>query len=424
MLLSLIHSLPCIVSLLWFLSFLLKKKSSRQHVFCHGEGISVVVYAILGIYFFPNIDYDMMAKMEVISIPAGTAIGAYVVAYMYMHYTGRRMKDKLFFALLVPSVMSFMSVCLLCYIMGFDKAADVSRQFASPQGLVGEYDTDINHLYCFFTYYIFIVLLAAYITAALFLSIATLRRQGYRFGDVFRFFFRGHTTTPSRAIAVLYIIQLGALVAIILLGSVFIAENVVYGILLSIILAAAKHFIAYVEFYSDNKNFVTLYQLSHLTLNAVSANVDAPLTAPVTPSSDSQTESAVTTDTPLSPSLATLAQVKADERIEMLHELMEVKKVWMNEELTSQDICDMMNIGKTTLSSLVNQHYSTTFRELVNTYRIEEAKQYIIANPTATQDVIAQHCGFKNAQYFNTLFKKYVGETPAMWYVSYMNTQS
>lgn len=75
----------------------------------------------------------------------------------------------------------------------------------------------------------------------------------------------------------------------------------------------------------------------------------------------------------------------------------------------------MMGVGKTTLSTLISQHYDATFRDLVNKYRIEEAKQFMAANPKETQETVALHCGFKNAQYFNTQFKKIVGETPAMW---------
>lgn len=107
--------------------------------------------------------------------------------------------------------------------------------------------------------------------------------------------------------------------------------------------------------------------------------------------------------------------MKMDKRLEQFRELMEVEQVWHDEELTAASLCDMMNIGKTTLSAMISQQYDSTFRDIINNYRIDAAKRYMQAHPKATQEIVAQHCGFRTAQYFNTQFKKVVGETPTMW---------
>lgn len=398
MLISLIHSLPSIVSLLWFFSFMLKEKTPRQQLFFCAEGISVIFYAILAVYFFPMVDYETMVKMETASIPAGISLCGFIVAYMYMHYSGKQMSGIYLSVLQVPAIVLCTAVGLLCYIIGFEQAADVSRQFATPEGLVGAFNTEINRLYCFFTYDMFMIESGFYVALIMILCLATLRTQGYRFGDVFRFFFKGKQTTRSRSIAVMYILEMLLITIMMSTGSVYLSKHVLLGILITVALAAAKHIIAYLEFYSDDDKPVTLYELSHLTLY----NNDVP-----TPSN------------PPNPSnLPNLPTSKPDDRIEQFKELMETKKIWRNEDLTSHHVCEMMNIGKTTFSLLVNQHYNMPFRDLVNKYRIEEAKRYMIANPTATQEVVAQHCGFKNAQYFNAQFKKTVGDTPAMWLAS------
>lgn len=419
MLISIIHSLPSIVSLLWFFSFLLKEKTARQRLFCCAEGISVLFYAILAIYFFPNVDYGTMAWMETLSIPAGISLCAFLTAYMYMHCSGKRMSDILLCALQVPAIVLASTVGLLCYIIGFDKAADVSRQFATPEGLIGEYNTKINNLYCFFTYDAFIAVAGIYISIIALLCFGTLRTHGYRFGDIARFFFRGKQTSRSRAIAVMYLFEMLLLTTVMALGSVYITKHVFFGIMITVGIAAAKHIIAYLEFYSDDDRPVTLYELSHLTLYNMEEE-SAPLSSMnesqdiSEPEETEDTEAAIATQE--EPELLTS---KVDGRIEQFKELMEVKKIWQNEELTSMHVCEMMNIGKTTLSLLINQHYNIPFRDIVNKYRIEEAKRYMTANPTATQDVVAHHCGFKNAQYFNTQFKKTVGDTPAMWLASF-----
>lgn len=425
MLISLIHSLPSIVSLLCFFSFMLKEKTPRQQLFFCAEGISVIFYAILAVYFFPMVDYETMVKMETASIPAGISLCGFVVAYMYMHYSGKRMSGIYLSALQVPAIVLCTAVGLLCYIIGFEHAADVSRQFATPEGLVGAYDTEINRLYCFFTYDIFMIASGLYVALIMILCFATLHTQGYRFGDIFRFFFKGKQTTRSRSIAVMYILEMLLITIMMSTGSVYLSKHVLLGILITVALAAAKHIIAYLEFYSDDDKPVTLYELSHLTLNNNYDHNDNPNVNERENENSLEHKNLKTeelknsVDNAQTPSLPlTNSQTKADDRVEQFKELMEIKKIWRNEELTSQHVCDMMNIGKTTLSLLVNQYYNMPFRDLVNKYRIDEAKRYMIANPTATQEVVAQHCGFKNAQYFNTQFKKTVGDTPAMWLAS------
>lgn len=222
MLLSLIYFLPCIVSLLWFISFILKKKTYRQRIFCYAEGISVAFYAILGIYLFPDIDYETMVRMESISIPLSVLFPAFLVAYMYMHSSGKKMNDKMFF---LPSLKG------------------------------GE-------------------------------------------------------------------------------------------------------------------------QLTTEESEQASSNAPTP------------------------------AQIKMAGRVEQFRELMEKKQVWRDEGLTSASLCEMMGIGKTTLSAMISQQYDSTFRDIINNYRIEAAKRYMLENRKATLEIVAQECGFRNAQYFNTQFKR------------------
>lgn len=398
MLLSLIYFLPCIVSLLWFVSFLMKKKNQRQRLFCYAEGTSLIFYAILGIYLFPDVDYYTMVRMEALSIPFGLTFPAFITAYLYMHCFDKEPNEKIIFLLLIPAIVMGVAINLLCNIIGFDRAAEISLRFATPGGLTGAFNTHLNNLYCFFTYDLFIIFSLCYILLLLWLCIATLLRHGYRFGDIFRFFFCKKESTSSRTIAVMYIIEILILAVLSALGSVYLRSNMLLGAFLMVALATTKHLIAHIEFYSDDRKLVTLYSLSHLTLFNSETTAEEEQKA-------SDTE----------PHVLSSAQIKMDKRLELFKELMEVRKVWKDEELTAQKMCEMMNIGKTTLSALINQNYDVTFRDMVNTYRIEEAKRYMKANPKATQETIAMQCGFKNAQYFNTQFKKIVGETPSMW---------
>lgn len=405
MLLSLVYFLPCIVSLLWFTSFVMKKKNHRQRMFCYAQGASAVFCAVMGIYFFPDLDYYTMVRMEALCIPFGVLFPAFLVQYMYMYCFDRRVGHTVSYLMLTPAVVIAVAINLLCYVIGFDMAAEISRQQVSQGGLSGSIDTPLNRAYCFFTYDAFVALMVCFVVLMLALCVGTLYRHGYRFGDVFRFFFRGKPTMRSRTIAVMYIVELAVLSVLMALGTGYFRIHPALGALLMVALAAAKHLISYIEFYSDDNKMVTLYELSHLSL---SISEDADAQSDLLPSTLSAPQ-------PEEQQKPTPAQVKMDRRLEHFRQLMEERKVWKDEDLTAQSVCDMMDIGKTTLSALISQNYDCTFRDLVNRYRIEEAKTYMIANPKATQETVGMHCGFKNAQYFNTQFKRIVGETPAMW---------
>lgn len=402
MLLPLIYFLPCIVSLLWFFSFLLKKKNYKQRIFCYAQGFSFIFYAIFGIYLFPDVDYSTMVKMETVCIPLGMLYPALFIAVLYSYYTSHKMSERKLFLLIIPAIIIGVAVNLLCFIIGFDKASEVSRQFASPEGLTGAYNSSLNRLYCFFTYNAFVAMEAIYLVLITITSIAIEHKHGYRIGDVCRFLFKGKETTLPRALAVMALTEILLVIPPMVIGSVYFSHHMVLGASLVIVLAIVKHLTCFLVFYSDDNKPFSLYDISHLTMFSGKANDRS---AP-----EVQNETTGQQPTP--------ALTKMDKRHEQFKNLMEVDQVWKDENLTAATLCEIMNVGKTTLSAMVNQYYEMPLRDIINRYRIEEAKKFMVENPGATQDIIAQHCGFKNAQYFNTQFKKTVGDTPAMWLAS------
>ncbi len=405
MLLSLIYFLPCVVSLLWFVSFVLKKKNCRQRLFCYAQGSSAIFYAIMGVYFFPDTDYDTMVRMETVCVPMGVLFPVFMIAYLYEHCFKKHLNEGILHLLYVPAIVFAVVINLIIYIIGFDAAAVISHDFASYGRLMGELDTREGNLYHHFTFDYFSMLTASYVLVLFSLCLCILYRYHYRFGDIFRFFFRGTTSYNSRIVAVLCLAELLLFSILLSLSSLYFSKHMYSGIFFMVVFSVIKHLVAHIEFYTNDDRSVTLYELSHLTLfdyvPEKASDVAVPQSSAVTPEH-----------------AQTPAQIKMDKRYEQFCDLMEKKQVWKDEDLTASSVCDMLNIGKTTLSSLLSQYYDMSFRDLVNKYRIEEAKRYMTTNPKATQETVAQHCGFKNAQYFNTQFKKIVGETPAMWMTS------
>lgn len=398
MLLIVLYFLPTIVSLLWFISFLTKKKSPSQRLFCPALGLSVAFYALYASYIVSSRDYPTMVRMEAVCIPLSIVASVFLTAYFYMLYSGKRINNLKLALLAVPAIAEGVAILTLCYLMGFDSAADVSRQFATPEGLVGSYDTKINRLYCSFTYDVFIIMGAAYTLASAVFCILTLIRHGYRPGNFFRFLFKGQPTVRERAIAFLYLQVILVLIPVQMLGSIYISRHILLGVFLMTFLSVLKHIIAYIEFYNDQQDSITLNSLVHLTFNNTAQEVPA---AVPTPSTEDVSARGI-----------------IDSRIQKFEELMTVEKIWQDENLNAETICKRLGIGKTTFSQRVNLHYGMTLRELINQRRIEEAKIFMTENPGAKQEEVAEHCGFRNAQYFNTQFRKIVGVTPAAWRTS------
>ncbi len=93
-------------------------------------------------------------------------------------------------------------------------------------------------------------------------------------------------------------------------------------------------------------------------------------------------------------------------------------KVFLQPRLTLTDVSDMLDSNKTYVSRMVNEVYKMGFPELINTFRVDYAKQYISTHRVAKQTEIAEQCGFLSASSFNNTFKKISGVTPKVWLAS------
>lgn len=438
MILSLVYFLPCLVSLLWLVSFSFKLKTHRQTQYMVALLFSTVFYAIYGIYIFPDVDYEAMVRLEPVCIPAGLLFPVYLISCLYIHRTGRELSPRTTFALLLPPIAVGAIVNILYYIIGFDTAAQVSRAFATPQGLSAlppELNNALTQTYCFCTYNLFVGLGAVAILLTMREIVLIQRSDGYAAGDVLRFFFSGKPTTQSRAFAFLVMAEVVLMGFLIVLGSTFMRHHVGAGVVLTILVAVAKHCASHVEFYGKKDTEVSLYGLSHLMVGIdtvhqqeqASDTDDQPLpTADGKPqnTADDQPETALPAtaehDLPISAEPATAPERsrkahKIDVVAERFVKLMEEDKLFQQEDLTAEKLCEIMGVGRTTLSTALNSHFDQPLRDIINHYRIEEAKRYMTAHPTATQEEVAAQCGFRNAQYLNLKFKSIVGQTPAMW---------
>jgi AraC-like DNA-binding protein len=94
--------------------------------------------------------------------------------------------------------------------------------------------------------------------------------------------------------------------------------------------------------------------------------------------------------------------------------LMEEEKLYLETELTLQELADRVEAPAYQISQAINEGLNKNFYDLINAYRVDEAKQLLL-NPTNSNFTIlsvAFEAGFNSKTTFNTVFKKFTGLTP------------
>ncbi|MBN1495889.1 MAG: helix-turn-helix domain-containing protein [Spirochaetes bacterium] len=107
-----------------------------------------------------------------------------------------------------------------------------------------------------------------------------------------------------------------------------------------------------------------------------------------------------------------LKGVDVDEKLTMLRHLMEVDKIYRDEELPMKILAYEMSMTVHQLSELLNNKLNTSFNNFVNGYRVEEAKELLLEYPERSVRAIASDVGFGSITNFFRIFKKLTGLTP------------
>ncbi len=84
----------------------------------------------------------------------------------------------------------------------------------------------------------------------------------------------------------------------------------------------------------------------------------------------------------------------------------------LTEDISAKDICARFQIGKTQLYEIAKESYGTGIAEVIRLGRIEKAKSLLQNSPDLTISEIASRCGFRDYNYFFTVFRKVTGKSP------------
>lgn len=102
---------------------------------------------------------------------------------------------------------------------------------------------------------------------------------------------------------------------------------------------------------------------------------------------------------------------------EEVNETILQNKAFLNPDITLDKLAESLSIPAKDLSMLINRHLGVNFYEFINKYRIDEAKQMLVAdehkNTTITD--IYFSVGFNSKSVFYTFFKKFENTTPSQY---------
>lgn len=403
---SLVYFLPCIISLLWLIIYWFRTRVRTQRL--------MMVMLVLCVYYFTtyaflissSTDYRVMSLLDVLNVPVILTILALDALFVSAHHSNTLIQSHWQIILFIP-IFLFSSVnCLLYYIIGIDEASLLFDQFDRYGKLLPASDTTINHLFIHLRVAFHRFVVSPYILFILVLSLVVSRREGYRFGRVWGFFFRGQESSATRVICLLNTTTLLLLIPLAAIGRSYLYNHPGLGMVLTLLLSVSLFLLFYVEYVIDTPRF-TLRDLSHVqfVLPQVPLVVDEP-TAEVDDTSEDELPSE---------RAAELAVAQHPELVDAVRKAFDTEQIYLDQRLSIQGMASLLSTNRTTLSLVIGKVYGTTFRQLVARYRIEAAKRYMLANVDAKQEVVAMECGFGTAQAFNQKFKEVEGESPRIW---------
>jgi len=111
-------------------------------------------------------------------------------------------------------------------------------------------------------------------------------------------------------------------------------------------------------------------------------------------------------------------QMSDEQKLQLIKTLTEQmdKKVYLQPDITINKLAELCSTNRTYLSQLINEYYLMNFSAFINKYRIEEAKNILIADKADVQlKNLYPKLGFNSYTVFNDAFKKYIGVTPAFF---------
>jgi AraC-like DNA-binding protein len=91
------------------------------------------------------------------------------------------------------------------------------------------------------------------------------------------------------------------------------------------------------------------------------------------------------------------------------------QSIYKRSDLTLRALSEALNESPHYVSQVISQDLNTSFYELVNGYRVDEAKRLLRESPEQTVLAIAMNVGFNSKSAFHSAFRRCTGSTPTQF---------
>lgn len=115
-----------------------------------------------------------------------------------------------------------------------------------------------------------------------------------------------------------------------------------------------------------------------------------------------------------------LTGIKTEDLYLSLMELIEVEKVYADENISLMDVADELSITPHQLSEFLNERLNCNFYSFINQHRIKEAVRLLIEEPERTILSISNKVGFNSKSSFYDFFYRIMEMTPSQYRTRYL----
>jgi AraC-like DNA-binding protein len=105
-----------------------------------------------------------------------------------------------------------------------------------------------------------------------------------------------------------------------------------------------------------------------------------------------------------------------------LKEKVITNKYYLRSGVSMDDMAAYLKIGRNTLSGFINKNESVNFNTWLNSLRVEEAKNQLLANPNYSLPQIAEEVGYSEYSNFCRQFKLITNQSPTQWLQAQKNS--
>lgn len=417
--------LPCLISLFWFLGYLLMSPSSSLHR--RLEFFFAVCSLYLFAVFFTYDDFGQRYILHFYSL--GQMVSLFMtpvlIAYLDHFSKGRKHVVMLNVCWTFPFVHILMCMETV-FVAGYVNALPVMHNIFD--GLPPFTSAPDRAMIVFVAAISYVYKALVMLGALFFVTKMTTAfiKGGYSLKDLFLFYFRGgQANTLSVQYSTSFIMIL-LLVIMVVVGKGDVSGNPWVALLLCILASFVLSMIGLVGTVGPDsrqsvKNLldrlrfrIPSYVQQEQAAEPVSSGVDLVVRQHADKVIQSSIYGSSVATQPLKPQLTG----EYDELVllgQNFEKTVLYDRLFLEQGISLYDISQKLGVKKEFLADYIGEAYGMTFLNYVSMLRVDYSIQFMLDHPDATQKEIANACGYPSAPAFNAVFRKVTGITPKIW---------